>query len=113
MNSASAFTVATGKALDKRIRTAASMAVEFPKRYHKELTDSLRVYLRYGPPTWKLLYELAREAEEKASRMRQEELNNFIDTKRKTCGHEKTHYDADPSGNHDSTTTCCLCGKIL
>ena len=41
------------------------------------------------------------------------ELETIVKAKRQACKHEKTYYQPDPSGNHDSTTECMLCGKIL
>jgi hypothetical protein len=51
------------------------------------------------------------ETEEKAFRERLRQIHVEISAVRKTCDHPETHYEPDPSGNNDSTTTCMVCGK--
>lgn len=40
-------------------------------------------------------------------------LESELKTSQKVCDHSQTRYCPDASGNNDSFTECCLCGKEL
>lgn len=107
------FVKTTPEELEKRVNTASQMLAEFPSRLRKAVRDILPAWLRFAEPTWKILYERALEVEEEQHEKRLAALKVVIDAKRKVCRHAQTHYDPDPSGNHDSTTTCLICGLEL
>jgi hypothetical protein len=64
-----------------------------------------------GSPIWRYTVDL--EILEKEFSFNKKLLNDRLKQEQDQCIHKNTHYEADPSGNHDSYRECLNCGKIL
>lgn len=62
-------------------------------------------------PYWQ--YTEAMDALDKEYQIKRDYLREVLRGRQSKCGHPKTTYYPDPSGNNDSRIECDVCGKEL